>query len=83
MLVQYIQKSQNQIGKPIPKGTVTHITNEAAKELIEQGIVKSIEDPENYAPYSEETSHESSTDENETDNKPATAKKKRKKKQVN
>ena len=79
MYIEYIEESKNQIGKPIPIGTKTHVTNEAAKELIKQGIAIEVEDPENYAPYPEETTSESSVNENETDNIPPTPRTRRRK----
>lgn len=77
MYIEYIKESENQIGKLIPIGRRGHVTNEAAKELIKQGIAIESEDPENYAPYPDETTAESSVDENETDNGSAMSSKKK------
>jgi len=83
MFVEYIKDSKNQGGYKIVKGTRTHILNDAAVELIKAGIVKNVEDPENYAAFPVETNRENGTEENETDiisNKPSRKPKKRPKK---
>lgn len=82
MYIEYIKEGKNQMGSIIPVGTRCHKLNEAAKELIKAGIVKPVEDPENYDAYpleTEKTSVESSTDENETDIKPNTPKRRKRK----
>lgn len=72
MFVEYIKEGKNQMGKPIPVGTQIHILNEAAHELIAEGMVKAVNDPEDYSSLptiDEETSPENRTDKNKSGRK--------------
>ncbi len=80
MLIEYIKNSKNQLGYKIPKGTQTHVTNDAGRQLIADGIAKQISDPEDYSVFlGENESPESSTEKNKSGNVSNKPRSKRKK----